>query len=34
MGYTDISLADTIGAAGPSDVAAMMKRIRVPLNQN
>ena len=28
MGYTDISLADTIGAAGPSDVAAMIKRIR------
>ena len=28
MGYTHISLADTIGAAGPSDVAAMIKRIR------
>ena len=28
MGYTGISLADTIGAAGPSDVAAMIKRIR------
>ncbi len=28
MGYTDISLADTIGAAGPSDVAAMVRRIR------
>ena len=28
MGYTDISLADTIGAAGPSDVAALVKRIR------
>lgn len=28
MGYTDISLADTIGAAGPSDVAAMIRRIR------
>ena len=28
MGYTDISLADTIGAAGPSNVAAMIKRIR------
>ncbi len=27
MGYSDISLADTIGAAGPSDVAAMIKRI-------
>ena len=28
MGYTGISLADTIGAAGPSDVAALVKRIR------
>ena len=28
MGYTDISLADTIGAGGPSDVAAMVRRIR------
>ena len=28
MGYSHISLADTIGAAGPSDVAAMIKRIR------
>ena len=28
MGYTDISLADTIGAAGPSDVAALVKHIR------
>ncbi len=27
MGYTHISLADTIGSAGPSDVAAMLKRI-------
>ena len=28
MGYSAISLADTIGAAGPSDVAALVKRIR------
>ena len=28
MGYTGISLADTIGAAGPSDVAALVKRIK------
>lgn len=28
MGYDQISLADTIGAAGPSDVAAMISRIR------
>ncbi len=28
MGYPEISLADTIGAAGPSDVAAMISRIR------
>ena len=28
MGYHEISLADTIGAAGPSDVAAMIGRIR------
>ena len=27
MGYAEISLADTIGSAGPSDVAAMIKRI-------
>ena len=28
MGYDHVSLADTIGAAGPSDVAGMIKRIR------
>ena len=28
MGYSAMSLADTIGAAGPSDVAALVKRIR------
>ena len=28
MGYGEISLADTIGAAGPSDVVAMARRIR------
>ena len=28
MGYSTISLADTIGAAGPSDVASLVKRIR------
>ena len=28
MGYDEISLADTIGAAGPSDVAALIRRIR------
>ena len=28
MGYTDISLADTIGAASPADVAAVVRRIK------
>lgn len=28
LGYEEISLADTIGAAGPSDVTALLQRIR------
>lgn len=28
LGYEEISLADTIGAAGPSDVTALLRRIR------
>ena len=28
LGYEEISLADTIGAAGPSDVAALIQRLR------
>lgn len=28
LGYEEISLADTIGAAGPSDVAALIRRLR------
>lgn len=28
LGYKEISLADTIGAAGPSDVTALLRRVR------
>lgn len=28
MGYAEVSLADTIGAAGPSDVAALIRKVK------